>query len=229
MVNATDLELPSADELDQEAAADIETTEEGEQAAAAVEAGDELPAQEAAEVPAQEPMPEVPAPQPIPEPPSKAPEWLAAIKRARREVAITKAAWLEAKDVASSAKKEYEAAQNKMNRVIDGERPLPVIDAIEAVEVADPPAVVEAAVPDDAWRSVSIDQLGLPAKLCDKLRENDIATIGQLEDLRGRAGIAGAGLRSIKGIGKAKVDAIEDAVISWLSRGPHAAALQGAK
>jgi hypothetical protein len=83
---------------------------------------------------------------------------------------------------------------------------------------------------DQSWRSVSIDVLDLGKALTEKLAENDIHTIGQLEDKRasGGDGIAGMGLRSIKGVGQAKVDKIEDAVLSWLSKNRDRQVLAGA-
>jgi len=66
----------------------------------------------------------------------------------------------------------------------------------------------------DAWRSRPTSELGLPPKLIEKLADNGIETIGALEDQRA----AFKGLRGIKGIGEAKADAIEDAVLAWLSK-----------
>jgi len=75
------------------------------------------------------------------------------------------------------------------------------------------------------WQSASIDELGLPPSLTEKLRENGCPTIGKLEALRGSFD----GLKSIRGIGKAKIDTIEDAVLAWLSKNRDSAALTAAK
>ncbi len=77
-------------------------------------------------------------------------------------------------------------------------------DADTTVATADP----------NAWRFRSIDELGLPPKLAEKLADNGITTIGALEDQRA----AFKGLRAIKGIGEQKADAIEAAVLGWLDR-----------
>ncbi len=76
----------------------------------------------------------------------------------------------------------------------------------------------ESAPEPDAWRAASIDELRLPSGIDSKLREAGIETIGQIEDKRAEGGdIEGAGLRSVPGIGPAKVDKIEEAVLAWLS------------
>lgn len=69
----------------------------------------------------------------------------------------------------------------------------------------------------DAWRAVSINELGLPPKLTERLVESGIATIGQLEDQRGKGSIHGSGLREVEGIGAKKAEQIEDAVLNWLT------------
>lgn len=66
----------------------------------------------------------------------------------------------------------------------------------------------------DAWRSRPVSELGLPEKLVERLADNGIETIGRLEDQRASFD----GLRGIKGIGEAKADAIEAAVLAWLDK-----------
>jgi len=95
-------------------------------------------------------------------------------------------------------------------------------------QAGEPEANHEAAAataPARDWRSVSIDELGLPPSLTEKLKENGCPTIGKLEALRGSFD----GLKSIRGIGKAKIDTIEDAVLAWLSKNRDSAALTAAK
>ena len=65
------------------------------------------------------------------------------------------------------------------------------------------------------WRSVSIVDLSLPAKLAERLQESGIHTIGQLEDLRAKCYDSFG--EWPKGIGKAKVTVIEDALLDWLT------------
>jgi len=91
-------------------------------------------------------------------------------------------------------------------------------------QAGEPQANAPAAVSPD-WQSVDISALGLPPSLEEKLRENGCPTIGKLEALRGSFD----GLKSIRGIGKAKIDTIEDAVLAWLSKNRDSAALTAAK
>ena len=75
--------------------------------------------------------------------------------------------------------------------------------------------------PDESWRDVPVHELAIPKAVADRLAEHDCGTLGALEELRG-----GKGLRSIKGIGQAKADAIEEAVLAWLSKNRDGAALK---
>lgn len=66
----------------------------------------------------------------------------------------------------------------------------------------------------DAWRSAPIADLDLGKSLTEKLEENGINTLGELEDLRAK--ICDRKAEWPKGIGEAKITKIEDAVITWL-------------
>jgi hypothetical protein len=66
----------------------------------------------------------------------------------------------------------------------------------------------------DAWRFAPISDLDLGESLTNKLLENGIETLGELEDLRAK--IADRKAEWPKGIGEAKITKIEDAVITWL-------------
>lgn len=76
---------------------------------------------------------------------------------------------------------------------------------------------------NDAWRKVSINQLGLSPKLEEKLHDAGAVTIGQLEDLR--AEISQGRAKWPKGVGVARITEIEDAVVEWLSKNRDAAVL----
>lgn len=66
------------------------------------------------------------------------------------------------------------------------------------------------------WQSVSITALeGLSDKLIERLQEDGIDTMGQLEARRGE--ISEGKAKWPKGIGEVKITAIEDAVIDWLT------------
>jgi len=71
----------------------------------------------------------------------------------------------------------------------------------------------------NAWRSVDILELtnaDLSPAVAQKLKDAEIATIGQLEDLRGEISLGRA--KWPKGIGEKKITAIEDAVVAWLNK-----------
>lgn len=88
----------------------------------------------------------------------------------------------------------------------------------EAVEsTADQPS-------NESWRDVPVSVLELPGSLNTRLEEHGIWTLGHLEDLRG-----GDGLLTVEGIGRAKADKIEDAVLTWLSKNRDSAVLAAAK
>lgn len=77
----------------------------------------------------------------------------------------------------------------------------------------------------DDWESVDIAALNLKKSLATRLREAGHDTIGKLEKLRGQF----EGLLSIDGVGRAKADEIEEALLGWLSRNRDAAVLSAAK
>ena len=68
--------------------------------------------------------------------------------------------------------------------------------------------------PYAGWESQSIEKLGLPKGMTEKLIDAGAATIGQLENLRGR--IYSGAEEWPKGVGEAAVTRIEDAVLAFL-------------
>ncbi len=104
-----------------------------------------------------------------------------------------------------------------------GGESIPVVVGAGTTTNPQAPASDPAPAAADAWRTRPTSELGLPPKLIEKLADNGIETIGALEDQRA----AFKGLRGIKGIGEAKADAIEDAVLSWLSKNRDAGVVVG--
>ena len=102
--------------------------------------------------------------------------------------------------------------------------PSPVSLSATSGTTAEPPRAV--LLSDAAWRNVRIETLGLKPSLAELLVEAGLDTIGKLEDQR--ADSHNGGLRAIKGVGQAKADAIEDAVLRWLSSNRDAAVLAAA-
>ena len=122
------------------------------------------------------------------------------IKERNQEVARLLLEWEQAKGDASEAKKNYDEAVAKLRYIIsrgpDKQAKLD-FDQNNSTE----------------WRDQTVEsELGLTAKEIEKLAEAGIETIGQLEDLRG-----GDGLMSVRGIGRATADKIENHLLDWLS------------
>lgn len=117
------------------------------------------------------------------------------------------------------AKAEYDGSVAKLRELAqavkhDSDRPLFKQPAFTVPTDAElPPAV---APNPDLWRAAPITELGLSAKLVEKLEEAGATTIGKLEDLR--AEISNGREKWPKGIGKAKITEIEDAIVTWLTK-----------
>lgn len=79
------------------------------------------------------------------------------------------------------------------------------------------PASADAHDPD-AWRYHKLEELSLKPTLTERLTNEGIFTIGQLEDLRAEVSDGHGKVKWPKGIGPAKVTEIENAVLKWLGR-----------
>lgn len=124
------------------------------------------------------------------------------IKELNNEFREEYAEWEFLKDKTGSAKKRVDEISKRLSYLIargpEKQQKLPFEDSTKGEVLA--------------WREASVaESLGLTTGVLEKLANAGVTTIGELEDLR-----AGAGLRSIKGIGQATVDKIEDQVIEWL-------------
>ncbi len=184
--------------------------------------------------------------------PPQATIWLREIQEQNQRVQIAFAELENAKLIAKSKKAVHDEEVGRLTKLIADQkeiqdawaRPLPLFDganghanghatvvdpAIRTDPSADPNAngktgpLTDAQI-SEAWKFASIAELDLPGKLPDLLEENGIATIGDLEAKRASRD----GLRGIKGIGQAKVDLIENAVMDWLSVQRDAKALAAA-
>lgn len=71
-------------------------------------------------------------------------------------------------------------------------------------------------VDPDAWKSVLISKLDISEKLVEKLNEANVYDLGQLANFREQ--IALGREKWPKGIGEAKITAIEDAMTEWLTQ-----------
>lgn len=130
-----------------------------------------------------------------------------AIREKEQEVRRLESIFFDFRRAAKNAKENFEAADQELRTLIaegfDPQAKLPF------------PAEPQVAEDPDAWRLAPLSELFLPEKLRDKLLDAGIETIGQLEDLRGQ--ISEGKAEWPKGIGTAKVTAIEDSVLSWLT------------
>jgi uncharacterized phage infection (PIP) family protein YhgE len=146
-----------------------------------------------------------------------------------------------ADDHAKELKKSMQEALKNLQSTIDSgpQKPLPLLDrpsrdkvavTLEAHLAASPAATATAettATESEAWKAAAIGELNLGDSLTEKLIENGIATLGQLEALR--ADIAEHRAKWPKGIGEAKITKIEDAVIDWLTKHRDAGIFQAAE
>lgn len=134
-------------------------------------------------------------------------ETLTEIIRLNDEVAEARAKWETAHRKAKAAKEVFEERQDALNAYI--------AHLGESYPLFDKPAKEEAQEPDDdAWRTVELSTLDIPAAALKALAENDppVTTLGALADWSN----AGNQLADVKGIGRAKAEKIENAVeIFW--------------
>lgn len=100
------------------------------------------------------------------------------------------------------------------------DKPAATASDASATDAADAKTAPAPAVDPDAWKSAPLSALGLPPSLEEKLIGEGMDTIGRLEQRR--ADISQGKEKWPKGIGPAKVTAIEDAVVGWLTENQHA-------
>lgn len=99
----------------------------------------------------------------------------------------------------------------------------------EQAQDESPAVVAQVTQSSDDWRKCNLAELQtfkLTKNTYEKLVEAGIETIGQLEDMRAEISLGKA--KWPKGIGKAKVTQIEDAVTEWLTKNRDSALFQSA-
>lgn len=130
-----------------------------------------------------------------------------AIRQKEQDVRRLESVFFDYRRAAKIAKENFEAADQELRTLIaEG------FDPQAKLPFSAEPQVAEDV---DAWRLAPLSELFLPEKLRDKLLDAGVETIGQLEDLRGE--ISEGKAEWPKGIGTAKITAIEDSVLSWLT------------
>lgn len=125
---------------------------------------------------------------------------LRAIRDIAAEVEILKGEWLDLKERASDAKKAYEAKQGELLNGIKTRQLQPILPFAQP----DPSGTVPAAG-SEAWRKVSIDELGLGTRAHKALTNADLKTIGAIADLTSD----GKPLTAVKGVGEGSAEEIE--------------------
>jgi len=150
---------------------------------------------------------------------------LAEIADAETLCANAEDAVTEAKAVLKEAKAEYDGCVMRLRRLakaLRNDQDRPLLDGLDAGSQVDVEASESAGDPDaqyDALLASPLDALKLPAGIVAKLTEAGVATVGDLEQLR--EDIMFDRKKWPRGIGPAKVDLIEDAVVDWLSANEH--------
>lgn len=164
-------------------------------------------------------------------------EWKLKIRQAQETFTDIAIAHAESQANTKALKKQMDLALEMLRDVIsDGPKPAvkPIAETTHAenglnsIPAETPtsdktPDSAPKPYPQGDWRSVPIADLGLPNSLAEKLADACLVTIGNLEDRR--AAISLGHEKWPKGIGVAKITAIEDAVIAWLSKHRDAAVL----
>lgn len=129
------------------------------------------------------------------------------IKELNKQFAAAHFKWEILKDQTSGAKKYRDELGKELSELI-ARGP----DRQQKLEFKDDQASEGGQQNTDAWKDVPIvEALGLTAVQLDKLEDEGVRTMGQLEEFR-----AGPGLQSIKGFGPAAVTKIEDQILDWL-------------
>ena len=154
---------------------------------------------------------------------------LAEIADAETLCANAEEAVSEAKAVLKEAKTEYDGCVMRLRRLakaLRNDQDRPLLDGLsdgEGASESDQAKAVgqvdDADAHYDKLLANPLDVLKLPAGIVAKLAEVGVETVGDLETLR--EDIVFDRKSWPKGIGPAKVDMIEDAVIEWLAQNDH--------
>jgi hypothetical protein len=133
---------------------------------------------------------------------------IARIKEANTKVDVKRGVWEADKERAALSKKVYEAAVDDLQSVIRSETTLPPLLA----------GLDGAPADGDDWRSVPLSEAlaGVSAGVLAKLAEAGLTTVGEMADYSA----AHKELMDVPSIGRAKADAIEEALTCfWTKRG----------
>lgn len=128
----------------------------------------------------------------------------AEIVAAREEVRRAETEYLGCKEEATASKKRYEASVDRLNATID--------------RLTNPQrSLFDEQDPPEPWRAVTVEELGLPASLCETLREAKVCTLGDISDIGNRNEL----LTDIQGVGEKKAEQIEAACTAYWAAHPE--------
>lgn len=154
-------------------------------------------------------------------------QWTHDVEAAKEKHTSSAIVRSQADDARKLAKKHEDDALDELMSLLNNEPKEPTFAEVVAELARKRPAAAASDRPaeqssapapantSEAWRSVPITKLDLPEKLIERLQEDGLNTMGQLEDRRGE--ISDHKAKWPKGIGSAKITKIEDAVIAWLT------------
>lgn len=135
------------------------------------------------------------------------------ILKLNAQVCSARSLWATAKDRAAALKKEFDALNSELLDLIlggpDMQQKLPLADG-EAPGATAPSW-------SDEWRKVNIDQLDISASTLTKLVENNLCTLGDLDDFWK----SNKQLTDLKGIGGATADKVADAFAKYGTEHPE--------
>ncbi len=155
--------------------------------------------------------------------------YLNRLRAAEHEVEIAKRVWKSAKAEVKAAKEDYEEKLAELQSLVQCSSDYcggKSQKSLEAPRASDSPAgeattdqITTTTTPladPDTWKSVLISKLDISEKLVEKLNEANVYDLGQLANFREQ--IALGREKWPKGIGEAKITAIEDAMTEWLTQ-----------
>lgn len=114
-------------------------------------------------------------------------------------------------------KKEWEEQQqqaNESSQEVDGNTEAPSLDGSSEASQPIEPTTTQPAYAN--WEDAPVSDLEISDSLLEKLYSVNVETMGELEEFR--AAIANGKKEWPKGVGTAKITAIEDAALAWLSK-----------
>lgn len=146
-------------------------------------------------------------------------EMLVNICAKETEVDIAKNDWDLKKERAADAKKVFDGLVEQLLELIRKVKNPPSMPLFDGVSEPQPAASENTQVDDMAWRAVPLSEalVGLPESIIVSLNESNLQTMGELADWTAAYGGRNK-LTDIPGIGPAKAEKIEQALVDFWAR-----------